>query len=110
MSFYGNILNRVEEESFRVTMKDISSESDGSSAKWTFKQGNVELGTIDIPLQTILKVAEIVGENDKGDKGTFIKLTFRTEEETGTSDVYIDVTELANQPTVIDGVLKFTKG
>lgn len=124
MSFYGNILNRVEEESFRVTMKDLSSDNDGKSAKWEFKQGNITLGTIDIPLQTILEKAEMVDEN--GDK--FIKLTFRTEE--GSNVVYINVTELnededigelkdrvdaveenlANYATVSNGVLIFTKG
>lgn len=88
---------KIDGSALKITLSSENSDkTDGNSLIYTLKQGDNEIGDINIPLDLLLKESEIVYEDDQGKSGVFLKLVFRTAEGTGETPVYIDVNELYN--------------
>lgn len=79
------------EDNLTVSITNDSDPTD-NILTYVITQNGKTVGSINIPLDLILREGSIVNENDRGEPGTFLKLTFKVEN--GTQDVYINVADL----------------
>lgn len=69
--------------------------TDGYLKTYTFKQGNTEIGKVDIPKDLVIQSGEIVVDPDGQTAGTYLKLTIANQ----TAPVYINVADLVDAYT-----------
>ena len=69
--------------------------TDGYLKTYTFKQGNTEIGKVDIPKDLVIQSGEIVVDPDGQTAGTYLKLTIANQ----TTPVYINVADLVDAYT-----------
>jgi hypothetical protein len=69
--------------------------TDGYLKTYTFKQGNTEIGKVDIPKDLVIQSGEIVVDPDGQPVGTYLKLTIANQ----TTPVYINVADLVDAYT-----------
>lgn len=69
--------------------------TDGYLKTYTFKQGNTEIGKVDIPKDLVIQSGEIVVDPDGQTAGTYLKLTIANQ----TNPVYINVADLVDAYT-----------
>ena len=82
----------------KVTVtKAVGGEADTFTAKYTIKQGDVEIGTIDIAKDMVATSGELVTADGEGNPGSFIKMTIAN----GTP-FYINVADLIEYNSVAD--------
>jgi len=82
----------------KVTVtKAVGGEADTFTAKYTIKQGDVEIGTIDIAKDMVATSGELVTTDGEGNPGSFIKMTIAN----GTP-FYINVADLIEYNSVAD--------
>lgn len=82
----------------KVTVtKTVGGEADTFTAKYTIKQGDVEIGTIDIAKDMVATSGELVTADGEGNPGSFIKMTIAN----GTP-FYINVADLIEYNSVAD--------
>ena len=82
----------------KVTVtKVVGGEADTFTAKYTIKQGDVEIGTIDIAKDMVATSGELVTADGEGNPGSFIKMTIAN----GTP-FYINVADLIEYNSVAD--------
>ena len=82
----------------KVTVtKAVGGEADTFTAKYTIKQGDVEIGTIDIAKDMVATSGELVTADGEGNPGSFIKMTIAN----GTP-FYINVANLIEYNSVAD--------
>lgn len=74
---------------------DTSTTTDGYLKTYTFKQGNTEIGKVDIPKDLVIQSGEIVVDPDGQTAGTYLKLTIANQ----TNPVYINVADLVDAYT-----------
>lgn len=77
--------------------KVVGGEADTFTAKYTIKQGDVEIGTIDIAKDMVATSGELVTTDGEGNPGSFIKMTIAN----GTP-FYINVADLIEYNSVAD--------
>lgn len=66
--------------------------TDGYLKTYTFKQGNTEIGKVDIPKDLVIQSGEIVVDPDGQTAGTYLKLTIANQ----TNPVFINVKDLVD--------------
>ena len=82
----------------KVTVtKTVGDTADTFTAKYTIKQGDVEIGTIDIAKDMVATSGELVTADGEGNPGSFIKMTIAN----GTP-FYINVADLIEYNSVAD--------
>lgn len=82
----------------KVTVtKAVGGEADTFTVKYTIKQGDVEIGTIDIAKDMVATSGELVTADGEGNPGSFIKMTIAN----GTP-FYINVADLIEYNSVAD--------
>ena len=69
--------------------------TDGYLKTYTFKQGNTEIGKVDIPKDLVIQSGEIVVDPDGQTAGTYLKLTIANQD----APVYINVADLVDAYT-----------
>lgn len=69
--------------------------TEGYLKTYTFKQGNTEIGKVDIPKDLVIQSGEIVVDPDGQTAGTYLKLTIANQ----TAPVYINVADLVDAYT-----------
>ena len=74
---------------------DTSTTTDGYLKTYTFKQGNTEIGKVDIPKDLVIQSGEIVVDPDGQTAGTYLKLTIANQ----TNPVFINVADLVDAYT-----------
>lgn len=81
------------------TKISFTKSQDGKTYK--FKQGEKEIGEIEVALNAMVNKAEIVEQDNEGNIGTFIKLTVNTENNIQET-LYINVSQIAFNPMIKD--------
>lgn len=74
---------------------DTSTTTEGYLKTYTIKQGNTEVGKIDIPKDLVLESGEVVENPDGQPSGTYLKLTIANQ----TNPVFINVKDLVDAYT-----------
>lgn len=69
--------------------------TDGYLKTYTFKQGNTEIGKVDIPKDLVIQSGEIVVDPDGQPTGTYLKLTIANQ----TNPVFVNVKDLVDAYT-----------
>ena len=69
--------------------------TDGYLKTYTFKQGNTEIGKVDIPKDLVIQSGEIVVDPDGQTAGTYLKLTIANQ----TAPVFVNVKDLVDAYT-----------
>lgn len=69
--------------------------TDGYLKTYTFKQGDTEIGKVDIPKDLVIQSGEIVVDPDGQPTGTYLKLTIANQ----TTPIYINVADLVDAYT-----------
>lgn len=69
--------------------------TDGYLKTYTFKQGNTEIGKVDIPKDLVIQSGEIVVDPDGQTAGTYLKLTIANQ----TNPVFVNVKDLVDAYT-----------
>ena len=69
--------------------------TEGYLKTYTFKQGNTEIGKVDIPKDLVIQSGEIVVDPDGQTAGTYLKLTIANQ----TTPIYINVADLVDAYT-----------
>ena len=69
--------------------------TEGYLKTYTFKQGNTEIGKVDIPKDLVIQSGEIVVDPDGQPTGTYLKLTIANQ----TTPIYINVADLVDAYT-----------
>lgn len=69
--------------------------TEGYLKTYTFKQGNTEIGKVDIPKDLVIQSGEIVVDPDGQPAGTYLKLTIANQ----TTPIYINVADLVDAYT-----------
>ena len=82
-----------------VVSIDTSSTTDGYLKTYTIKQGETEIGKIDIPKDLVVSSGEIVVDPDGQPEGTYIKLTIANQ----TTPLFINVLDLIDVYTAKSG-------
>lgn len=93
------INNNGNEIKLSNTNVTISKSEDGRI--YTVKQGENEIGNIEVALNAMVNKAEIVEQDKEGNTGTFIKLTVNTENNEQET-LYINVSQIAFNPMIKD--------
>lgn len=87
------------ETSHKVALSVESTPTEGFAKTYTIKQGEAEVGKIDIPKDLVVTSGEIVEDPDADHVGTFIKLVIANQEEA----LYINVKDLVDIYTAAQG-------